>query len=63
MTKEFENRHPDFKIISVSDHFQLWLIEWTTSQLKERFGLYDRLWKAEREARKMQKWRNAETWE
>jgi hypothetical protein len=60
--EEFEE-HPDFKIIPTGDHYQLWLVDYLTGLPKERFGLYSHWWKAERDAREMQHWRNCETWD
>jgi len=54
-----DTEHPDFEIEPVGDHFQLWLVD-DFGRPKERFGLYSHWWKAEREAREMQRWADAE---
>lgn len=61
------NNHPDFLIESVGDGHELLLIAGIAVGKKKavdfiNFGLYNHWWQAEREARKMQKWRNAELW-
>ena len=55
--------HPDFEIEQVFDHFNLWMLDFVTRERRERFGIYDRWWKAEREARKLQRWAEAEKWD
>lgn len=54
--------HPDFVVRSFPEFHEVVLVDELTGALRERFGMYDRLWKAERAARKYQMWAEADRW-
>jgi len=62
MTNELENQHPDFKVIPLSDGYEIWLIDVKNGALLEAFGKYKRFEKAEESAYRFQQWLEAERW-
>ena len=60
MFDDYKDKHEDFIVEEIGDHFQLWQVDFFRGARLVKFGLYDKWWKAEREARKMQKWADAE---
>lgn len=52
--------HPDFNIVAVENVWGVWMVDFITQERKELFGLHKFWWQAEREARKLQGWANAD---